>query len=489
MKVLFIYSLYDICSPRKPLGRLDQMAQGISYLSSFLQKQGHATQLLVTSSSLAVIPRRLIDDTIKSFQPGLICCTAVYSEYRFIAGLAQYIKSRYPQIYLSIGGVHATLNPEQVIQGPFDAVCVGEGEYPLAELAERIDQGLAPSGIRNFWFKRAGLVEKNPPRPFLENLDELPFPDRKMWVPWVENADNHTYTSVLLGRGCPFECAYCCNHALKKITTGPYVRMRSPDNIVAEISGIIADNPRVRTLGLEMDTVAANRSWLLELSARLEGLNSTLAHPLSYEVNIRITPGADFGEIFDALQKSNFTVINIGVESGSERLRREVLRRTYANEDIRRVVADARRHGLKVFFYNLIGIPGETRDDLRQTIELNRALAPDGHYTSIFFPYPGTDLFSRCREQGLLTGSWDTPGERLDAKFAIPGFTRRQIRRNLIWFNYNVTRGRKNRWPLFLAAVVTEVLAELKSLSWFNRLYSRLRHHQFIRHIRRWLSP
>lgn len=489
MNILFIYSLYDICSPQKPLGRLDQMAHGISYISSFLKKNGHSTQLIVTSSSLPDVPRCLLDETIQSFQPALICCTAVYSEYHFIASMARYIKSRYPHIFISVGGVHASLNPEQVILEAFDAVCIGEGEYPVSELAAQLEKGLSPSGIPNIWFKQNGFVEKNPMRPFLENLDELPFPDRMMWQPWIENAHKLTYTSVLLGRGCPFECTYCCNHALKKLTTGSYVRLRSPDNIVSEIREIIAENTRIRTFGLEMDTIAANQTWLLELCDRLESLNRTLAEPLSFEVNLRITPGADFSDIFAAFQRSHFTVVNIGVESGSERIRREILRRNYSNEDICRIVAAARRYGLKVFFYNIIGIPGETRDDFRQTVEINRSCAPDGHYTSIFFPYPGTDLFARCQEQGLLKGSWDTSGERSEAKFDIPGFTRRQIRRNLIWFTYFVARGRKNRWKLFMAACLTELLAELKTLSWFNKFYSWLRYQPFLRRLRRFFTP
>jgi len=489
MNILFIYSLYDICSPQKPLGRLDQLAFGISYLSAILKKNGHTTQLLVASSSLADIPRRQLDDTIRSFQPALICCTAVYSEYRFIASLARYIKSSYPHIFIALGGVHPSLNPEQVMADVFDAVCIGEGEYPTVELAAQLEKGLVPSGIANYWFKRDGLIEKNPPRPFLKNLDELPFPDRMMWQPWIENIPKLSYTSVLLGRGCPFECTYCCNHAQKKLTTGSYVRLRSPDNIVSEIKEIIAENPRIRTFGLEMDTIAANQDWLLALCRLLEALNQTLAEPLSFEVNLRITPGADFSEIFAAFQKSHFTVVNIGVESGSERFRREVLRRNYSNEDIRRFVVDAHCYGLKVFFYNIIGVPGETRDDFRQTVEINRSCAPDGHYTSIFFPYPGTDLFARCQEQGLLKGSWDTSGERTESKFAIPGFTRRQIRRNLIWFSYYVAAGRKNRWRLFVAACLTEFLAELKSVSWFNRFYRLLRHQSFIRRLRRFLAP
>lgn len=101
-------------------------------------------------------------------------------------------------------------------------------------------------------------------------------------------------------------------------------------------------------------------------------------------------------------RKANFRFVNIGVESGSERVRREILRRNYSNNDVINFVKLARKHDLQVAFFNLIGIPGETLADFKETIEINRKCKPEWVLPSIFFPYPGSDLYFSCKKQGLL---------------------------------------------------------------------------------------
>ncbi len=128
MNVLFVYSLQEIESPEKPLRSPELLQFGISYISAVLRQGGHRTKLVVLSRiSGEKRNRKIIDRCINDFQPGLICFTAVSSEYQFIAGIAKYIRTNYKGIYLLIGGVHVTLNPEGVLKDDFDALCRGEG--------------------------------------------------------------------------------------------------------------------------------------------------------------------------------------------------------------------------------------------------------------------------------------------------------------------------------------------------------------------------
>ncbi|MCJ7653279.1 MAG: hypothetical protein MUO75_06225, partial [Actinobacteria bacterium] len=129
---------------------------------------------------------------------------------------------------------HASLNPDDCLKSSFDAVCIGEGEYPTLELVEHLERGLSPTGIPNLYLKRGENIERNPTRPFLRDLEGLPFPDRDMWVPWVANPLSRP--SVLVGRGCPFQCTYCCNHALGRLAEGRYVRLRSPGTSLTSLS-------------------------------------------------------------------------------------------------------------------------------------------------------------------------------------------------------------------------------------------------------------
>ena len=110
-------------------------------------------------------------------------------------------------------------------------------------------------------------------------------------------------------------------------------------------------------------------------------------------------------------------------------MRREVLKRYYSNDDVLRTVRAARAHGMRVAFYNLIGLPGETPADFLETARMNRLCAPDSARTSIFFPYPGTELYRVCRERGLLPARLPTGRERRRAVLDLPGFPRRRIQR------------------------------------------------------------
>lgn len=468
MNILFIYSVDDILTPDKPLRTPAEMQFGISYMSSVLKQSGHSTRLLVLSRLLGKANKKAIDRYLKEFQPRVACFTAVSTEYVFIRSIAQYINKKYPDVFLLIGGSHVSLNPEGILADGFDALCIGEGEYPALELVSQLEVCEIPSHIRNLWVKTGSGIEKNEPRPFLQNLDELPFPDREMWKKWVAGEGDHE--PVLLGRGCPFECTYCCNHALKKIAQGRYVRFRSTDNILKEINSIISRSSAIKDIYLEVETIGADKEWAMDLCRKLKDLNSTLKDPLSFGVNLRIAPNLDFAALFAAFQKSNVTTVNIGVESGSERVRRDILNRFYSNQDIIDVVTLARKHNLKVNFYNLIGVPGETAEDFKETVSINRMCLPDKAYAHIFFPYPGTKLYAVCKEKGLLPKTVNTRLERCAAVLDLPDFSKREIRKGFIWFDYNVYKGRRP-----ISKIMTKVfVSKCRSSPHLHYLYRSL---------------
>jgi radical SAM superfamily enzyme YgiQ (UPF0313 family) len=340
-----------------------------------------------------------------------------------------------------------------------------------------------PSDIPNLWIKHGSEIEKNSPRPFLQDLDSLPFPDREIWQEWIEERQGSRY-SVLLARGCPFQCTYCCNHALKKVALGAYVRFRSPDNIVKEIKEITNRSQSTKEIYLEVESFGINKEWAIELCSKLESFNKTLSHPLFFGANLRITPNADLENLFVACKKCNFRFINIGLESGSERVRREILKRNYSNEDIINAVVSARKHGLKIALFNMIGIPGETIGDFKETVKINRICLPDWHFTSIFFPYPGTDLYFLCKEQGLLKKPLDTEIERMKATLDLPGYTKKQIEKSYIWFDYYVYKGRKPIYKI-LGLVLKSKLRSKSYLNIFLKKLSRLIFFNWLRNVLR----
>jgi radical SAM superfamily enzyme YgiQ (UPF0313 family) len=379
---------------------------------------------------------------VVEFDPQLVGFTAVATQYPFISGAARQLKQLWPRRFLILGGTHASLKPDEVIQDAFDAVCVGEGELPAAELAAQMQSGQSPRGIPNLWIKQPdGTVEKNPTRDFLTDLEGLPFPDRDIWHDWVMQRPR-TQQIVLPSRGCPYNCSYCSNHALRKLAAGEYVRLRAPVNILREIQELRERYPETTDIRLESETIAINLGWLNELTEQIKVFNDQLDKKVSFSCNFRVARPFLTDQVFAALERANVRTIEIGLESGSERIRREVLRRHYSNEDFFQAIALARRHGMNVEVYNMIGLPGETLADHMATIEVNQRVCPSQSSTSIFFPYPGTDLFEICEAQGLLTAG-NVTAERHRATLDYPKFRKAEIQRAYDWFEYRIYRGHR----------------------------------------------
>lgn len=470
MNVLFIYSLLDCGSVSKPIIAQEKIYLGISYISSFLKKHGHQTKLFVLTRETK---HSMLFEYIRDFNPQLICFTAVATEYPFIVNTAKAIKVNFPKLFLLIGGVHVSLNPSEAILDTFDAFCLGEGELPTFELVKQIESGIVPSKIANLWIKHGDMIEKNLSRPYMDDIDILPFPDREMWQEWINYKDSRV--SVLLGRGCPYNCTYCCNHALKKVSTGKYVRFRSHDNVIAEIKEIVDKFPKINEIYLEVETIGANVDWGIELCSRLE----VFAKTIRFGVNLRITSNAKFEELFKAFKKSNIKFVNIGLESGSPRVRREILKRNYSNNDIINAVEMARKYDIKVNFFVLIGIPSETLEDFNETVEVCRQCLPDGCYVSVFYPYEGTELYHLCKEQGLLNQEIDTNLERNIAVLDLPGFSKRQIQKSLLYFEYNVYKNHKPIYKIMATALRRKIWTSYH----LNRLYRMLTLNKFFKRI------
>lgn len=443
MRILFVYSVQKSITRKKPLLNQEGIYHGISYIAGLLKKHGHDCELAVLDRRYGNKNRITLSEKIEVFKPQIVAFTAVFSEFDFICRMGEWVKNGYPDIFLCVGGVHVTLNPDEKYLSVFDAICIGEGEFPMLELIEKMEVGQSVGGIQNFWIKTGEGVEKNPVRPFIAELDALPFPDREMWQEWIlEPQSRHT---VLLGRGCPYNCTYCCNHSLKKVASGRYVRMRSPQNIVAEIGELHCQYPDNEEIYLEVETIAADMNWLKLFCDVLHAFGEETGFKICFGANLRLYPALDVDTVFELFAEARITSTTIGLESGSYRIRKEILNRIYSNEKVLQAAKAARKHNIKIALFNMVGLPTETVADFAETIRMNRIVDPEFHATSIFFPYPGTDLYKMCGEMNLLPTKPDTKAERQRATLDLPEFSKKQIQKSFDSFHYNVYKVRKNK--------------------------------------------
>lgn len=444
MRILFVYTVRSGLTKRHPIRTLADIHFGISYVAAYAKSRGHDTRLVVLASDTPGKSLNILDAMIVEFQPQLIAFTAVFTQYPFVVTTALHIRTRGPRRQLILGGVHSTLNPDEVVQGPFDAICVGEGELPLVELIAQLEAGQLPHAIPNLWIRRPdGTVEKNAPRNFLTNLGEMPFPDRAIWHEWVLPGPR-TDHALLSSRGCPYNCSYCSNHALRKVARGKYVRLRPPTDILAEIQQLKNSYPETKNVYLQSETIAIDFAWLKELTGQIKELNESLDRKIEFACNFRVARQFLTEELFGALENANVRTLEIGLESGSERIRRKILRRDYSNEEFFTAVALARHHGMSVNIYNMIGLPEETPADYELTVQVNNQVNPDQTYSCIFFPYPGTDLFKTCKDNGLVSDLSEPSMERVQASLDFPQFPRKKIQKAYDWFEYKVYRGHRS---------------------------------------------
>ncbi|WP_054749931.1 B12-binding domain-containing radical SAM protein [Ruminiclostridium josui] len=285
--------------------------------------------------------------------------------------------------------------------------------------------------------KTDGTIEKNPTRQFVQNLDELPYPDRDIWQKWIKN--KKSIHNVIIGRGCPFNCTYCCNHVLRQVAEGKYVRFRSPQNVIGEIKEIIEKFPDTDTIFLEAEALNLNQEYLYDFCDQLAQFNKTLKKPISYGANIRLIANFDAEKTMRYFTKANIVIVNIGLESGSERVRRDILKRgEYTNDDVRRAVRAAKKYHRHTMLFVLLGIPSETYQEFEETLEITKECRPSFIHLGIFTPYPGTVLYDYCVENNYISKDTYHEKGRSVASLDMEGFSKKQVQKEYYNFFANV---------------------------------------------------
>jgi len=365
---------------------------GIGLLSSVLKQAGHQTSLIHITQ-----PIRQSDfiKRIRDEEPNLIGISSTSHMFPLVKKLASWLIEAKIEIPTICGGIHPTVAPEESIgtEG-IDMICRGEGEAPLLELCQKMENKEDFSNIHNLWIRRDGTIVRNILRPLLEDLDLLPFPDRSIFsYPNLFN-EREGQGSFLVGRGCPNNCTYCSNHLLRKIlgSEGKPVRFRSVDNLLREIKQVREQYPFINTLIFDDDILFLYRKWSEEFAEKYR-------REINLPFACAIRPDMTDIVVVNLLKKAGCFFIKFGLESGNEEIRYKVLNRRMTNEQIIKAVTLCKETGLTTHTYNMVGIPYETPNTILDTIKLNAKLIVDRIWVSIYQPYPGTKLAELCKEK------------------------------------------------------------------------------------------
>jgi radical SAM superfamily enzyme YgiQ (UPF0313 family) len=385
--------------------QIDYEPQGIMHLSSALKAAGHEVELAVGAYQDPVAVAR-------ASQPDVVAYSVITGSQRYYLDVNRRLKAEVPDTFSVFGGPHPTFFPEMVREPGVDGICRGEGEKAMVDLVNGLAGGGAKAvlGLDNWSFPHNGDTLANPVRPYVADLDSLPFPDRALVYDRDPIAARSKIKHFLTGRGCPYNCTYCFNHALSEIYRGKgrRFRQRSVDNVIEEICWVRNHYPLEFVVFVD-DTFVLSTDWLAEFAEKYPRKVTEGGRPLPFFCNTRANLVT--AEQVNLLKEAGCHCVSMGIESGNDRIRNGLLKRRMSQEQILEASRLIREGGLHLTTTNMIGLPTSTLSDDFQTLELNIKARPSYAHVFIFQPYPRTELGEFTREHGWMVGTFDDIGE------------------------------------------------------------------------------
>ena len=414
MRVLFVYPNID-CPPG--------INHGLAAMSGVLKSRGHEVGLIHVCENLWELPTTgQVLDRIDAFRPDIVGFSAMSQQYPWVKEVSRALRGRRPDLPQAIGGVHCTMVPEEVTDDDlFEWVFVGECDHAFPELVDRMRDGGDLHSVPNTRvpgrFSPTGAVIRNAVGPF-PDLAALPETDYELFdIDHIVGAKNG-WMGLITSRGCPYKCTYCFNKEIVDLyrdeggarSMREYLRAYPVERMIEEIRQLKRDHPGIGTLIIDDDLFTLNRQYVLEFTDayRRSGVG------LPYVVNAHVQRFDD--EMAKALAESGCIIVKYGLESGSDRVRRDVLWRYMTNEQIERTTRLAHKHGLHTSAFIMFGLPNESREEIYETLRLCAKVKMGRFRWAIFYPFPGTAGYTIAKDLDVIDwDKWAGMGNYFDA--------------------------------------------------------------------------
>jgi len=363
---------------------------GLLYLAAMLEERSDH-QVCVLDAQVEGLSYDDLAGHIEGERPDLVGITTMTFTLLDVVRTVEVVRRAAPGARVVLGGPHVHLFPrESVLLPGVDFAIMGEGEHSIVALCDRLDDPGRWSEVPGLVFRRDGEVVVNERPGLIEDLDALPFPARDL-TPY------HRYSSVLArrrpvttmftSRGCPYRCTFCDRPHL-----GKKFRAHSARRVVDEMEECVRMG--IHEILVYDDTFTVSRRRVLEICAEIQRRGLDVA----WDIRARVDTVDE--EVLRALRAAGCERIHYGVEAGSDKFM-AVLNKGITVEQARRAFRLTRQAGIATLAYFMIGIPGETEADIRQTMRLARELDPDVVHITILTPFPGTEIYRQALEEGV----------------------------------------------------------------------------------------
>jgi radical SAM superfamily enzyme YgiQ (UPF0313 family) len=400
MRILLINTPY-------PFGELPLPPLGLTYLAAVLEREGvdiHILDLLVAQHSPERLKRRL-----KEYQPQAVGVSCSTMNYPAASRILKICKSFDSGLATLIGGPHVSFMASEVLQeAPWiDIVVRGEGEETLVELVNTLAAGTDLGQVPGIAFRRDGELVLTQPRPLIKELDRLPLPARHL-LPLSKYRALRSHCSVVTSRGCSFGCLFCSAPQM----FGRRVRFRNPKLVVEEME-IIHRDLGFEEINVVDDTFTLNARHVQDICGEL------IARKVNVKWSVYSRVDTASRHLFTAMKEAGCTWVCFGIESGSQEILNNIKKKITPVQAEAAVVM-AKEAGINVLNSFIIGLPGETPETARQTVEFGAGLFEryDASYgLHILAPLPGTEVYHKASQFGIriLTKNW----ARFDANLPV----------------------------------------------------------------------
>jgi len=345
-----------------------------------------------------------IVEEVKKFNPQVVGISCLFSShFLLVAGLAAAIKKQLKDIIIVTGGAHPSFMPEDSFRRApeLDYIVIGEAEESFPHLLQALATGSGLDAIDGLAWKDNGGVRINPKTRWIENLDSLPFPAWDLLpmeryfeinVPFMFYSKSPRNVSFITSRGCPFKCSFCssCNY------WGNRIRYRSIENIIAEMKKLKTEF-KIEELKFEDDNLLLNR----ERAKRL--FRAMIEEKLNFHWNM---PNGAYvmsfldEELVRLMKESGCYEVVLAFESGDQNVLDNIIHKPEDLSKAERVVKLLRDYHIGIHAFFIVGLPGETWEQIKNTFSFPRRLKIDMPYFLLFNPLPGSELYDTCIKKG-----------------------------------------------------------------------------------------
>jgi anaerobic magnesium-protoporphyrin IX monomethyl ester cyclase len=367
---------------------------GLAYIASML-RQNHEVKII--DSNILNYTIKDVERELRSFYPDIVGITSttpsIYEAYR-VAEAAKRVRE---DCTVVLGGPHVTFMSRRTMEecGYVDVVVKGEGEETTKELVEAIGRGIPLNRVKGITFRGENEMIDTDPRPFIKNIDDIPFPSRDLLPMSLYEFNGVRYTTMLTSRGCPFKCSFCSSSRL----FGGYWRGRSPENVLEEMK-IIYEEYNIRNIEFLDDTFTLNQERAEKIC---DGIIKQ-GWDISWGASSRVDTLSK--KLAEKMKKAGCWIMFLGIESGSQKIL-DAIGKGITLEQVKKAVKILKDAGIQVLGSFIIGFPQDTKETIKETIKFAKSLNLDYAQFSILTPYPGTPIFDYAKKNNmLLTEDW-----------------------------------------------------------------------------------